>query len=793
MTQEQNTFNQEPQEDFLQLSDIWNMIWGYKWWYVGSIVVCLILACLYLYKTPDTYSRTTQVIIDEDSQDAAMRDLASFTNGMMKGKSASNVNNEVIALASHDLMQIVVERLRLETQYYEQQPFRSVELYTSTPVELQIVADAPASSFSFTISKTDSTGFSLDDFRVKGDKIKSPAITGKLGDTVTTPAGRFVISPTMNIGNWDRDITVTWSNSTSKAKNYCSRLTSAISGKQTSVVSLTVQDCFPSRAENILNTLLDVYNEQWIHDKNRSARKTTEFINERLTVIEHELGGIEENLKSYKQDNKLTDMQALSESYLKESSEYASKSFEVNNQLSIAGFIREYLTNPANSGQLIPADLGLANSNVETQIKEYNDMVLMRDRYLANSSDKNPLIIDLNNSLEAIKATIIRSIDNLIATLTLQAEKIQSQEEQIMSRIASSSGQELALLSIERQQKVKETLYIYLLQKREENEIASLVNVGNTRLIVTPTGSPNPVSPKKMLIMLFALVAGAAIPFGVLFLRRMSDMTIHTKGDLTKLSAPFLGEIPQLKSKIKGKLNNIGRLKFDNTNCRIVVGHGKRDPLNEAFRVIRTNLDIMTGNDKGTKLIMLTSFNPNSGKTFTAMNIATSYALKNERTLLVDLDLRKGTLSKIVDLDKNSGVSTFLTGDKDDINELIRRYEDTIDILPSGKLPPNPTELLLSGRFDAMLEKLKQQYDHIFFDCPPIDIVADTSLIAQKADLTLFVMRSGLMDKRALPLIENLYREGKYKRMTLVLNGVEAKKQKYGGYGYGYGSYGYGY
>lgn len=792
MTQEQNTFNQEPQEDFLQLSDIWNMIWGYKWWYVGSIFVCLVLACLYLYKTPDTFSRTTQVIIDEDSQDAAMRDLASFTNGMMKGKSASNVNNEVIALASHDLMQIVVERLRLETQYYEQQPFRSVELYTSTPVELQIVADAPASSFSFTVSKTDSTGFELSGFKVKGEKIKSPAVAGKLGDTVTTPAGRFIISPTMNIGSWDRDITITWSNSTSKAKSYCSRLTTAISGKQTSVVSLTVQDCFPSRAENILNTLLDVYNEQWIHDKNRSARKTTEFINERLTVIEHELGGIEENLKSYKQDNKLTDMQALSESYLKESSEYASKSFEVNNQLSIAGFIREYLTNPANSGQLIPADLGLANSNVETQIKEYNDMVLMRDRYLANSSDKNPLIIDLNNSLEAIKATIIRSIDNLIATLTLQAEKIQSQEEQIMSRIASSSGQELALLSIERQQKVKETLYIYLLQKREENEIASLVNVGNTRLIVTPTGSPAPVSPKKMLIMLFALVAGAAIPFGVLFLKRMSDTTIHTKGDLTKLSAPFLGEIPQLKSKIKGRITNIGRIKFDNSNCRIVVGHGKRDPLNEAFRVIRTNLDIMTGNDK-TKLVMLTSFNPNSGKTFTAMNIATSYALKGEKALLVDLDLRKGTLSKIVDLDKNSGVSTFLTGDKDDINELIRRYEDTIDILPSGKLPPNPTELLLSGRFDAMLEKLKQQYDHIFFDCPPIDIVADTSLIAQKADLTLFVMRAGLMDKRALPLIENLYREGKYRRMTLVLNGVEAKKQKYSGYGYGYGSYGYGY
>ena len=258
-----------------------------------------------------------------------------------------------------------------------------------------------------------------------------------------------------------------------------------------------------------------------MRNKNRSARNTTDFINERLVVIEKELGGIEGELKEYKQENRLTNMSAVAQSYLEESSEYAGKSFEVSNQLAIAKFIRDYLADPANEQALIPANLGLNSMSVESQINEYNDLVLQRDRLRTGSGDRNPLLADINASLASLRSAVMRSIDNFIATLDLQAQKLKGQEQQILSRIATSSGQELQLLSIQRQQMVKESLYIFLMEKREENEIAALVNVGNTRLIMSPNGSSSPVAPNKMLILIAAMVLGFGIPFAFIFLIRI--------------------------------------------------------------------------------------------------------------------------------------------------------------------------------------------------------------------------------------------------------------------------------
>ena len=459
--------------------------------------------------------------------------------------------------------------------------------------------------------------------------------------------------------------------------------------------------------------MINTYNDEWVHDKNRSARNTTEFINERLVVIEKELGGIETSLKEYKEQNKLTDMQALSQSYLDESTEYAAKSFEVNNQLSIAKYIRDYLTDPANAHALIPANSGLTNTDIESQISEYNQIVLQRDKLIATSSENNPLIADLNAAMLSIRSAIIRSIDNLLATLNLQAEKIKSQEDQIMMRISSSSGQQMELLGIERQQKVTESLYVYLLQKREENEIASLVNVANTRLIVSPTGSPNPVSPNKMMILLVAIVLGAGIPFGILFLSRMMDSTVKGKKDLSILSIPFLSEIPQMRSTLKRNLANIGRHRFDNQNCKIVVRKGNRNGINEAFRVLRTNMDMMIGKESGCQTIMVTSFNPNAGKTFITMNMAASMALKGQKVLMIDLDLRKATLGKSLDCNRE-GVVSYLVGKHSDISKLVQKVDENLDILTVGSLPPNPAELLLSDRFAQMLDALKTEYRYIF-------------------------------------------------------------------------------
>ena len=767
----------------LTLNDIWNMIWDYKWWYVVCVAICLFCVGVYVYRTPDQYLRTAKVIIDESEQDATMRSLGAITGGSVRMRSNATVANEMEALASPDLMQMVVERLSLETRYVEQQFLRDVELYDNTPIEMRLVADNPQSGFSFLTSFKGDGAVTLTDFRIAGEEM-----TGKvecmLGDTVTTPVGVIALYPTSKVNDFTNDVRVSWSNSMAVAKRYCSAMSVALSGKESTVVVLSIEDTYPRRASDILSSLIDIYNEEWVKNKNRSARNTTDFINERLVVIEKELGGIEGELKDYKQANRLTNMSAVAQNYLEESSEYAAKSFEVSNQLAIAKFIRDYLNDPVNEAALIPANLGLTAMNVESQIKEYNDIVLQRDRLMTGSGVNNPLIADMNASLASLRSAVLRSIDNLIATLDLQSQKIKGQEQQILSRIAVSSGQELQLLSIQRQQMVKESLYIFLLEKREENEIAALVNVGNTRLIMNPNGSPSPVAPNKLLLLAAALILGMGIPFVVIFMIRVLDTTVKGKEDFGEIAVPFLAEIP-----LSVKRNRLGFMtkasKFNNSNCHIIVEHGKRDMMNEAFRVFRTNLDMVIEKKPGEAYVtMFTSFNPNAGKTFVIQNIAASMSLKGAKVLLVDLDLRKATLSKAVDKD-HRGVSAYLNGKVADYHENIDKISENLYLLPVGNLPPNPTELLLTERFTQMMTSLRQEYDYIFIDCPPIDIVADAAIITKTVDMTLFVIRAGMLDKRSVPMMKSLYESGKYTRMTMILNGIDVESRRYGNYGYG--------
>ena len=785
-----NDVHQSDNQSKFTLACVWQMIWGHKWWYVLSIALCLIFAAFYLYKTPSTYSRSAKLIITEDAQDATLRDIADIS-GFGGQSSSVNVNNEVIAFTSPDLMQTVVERLGLQTTYVEHQFLRDRELYNNSPIELSLIEPLASSSFSFKVKKSSDSTFVISNFIVGGVKLKKEKVKGFLGDTLATRVGTIVISPSMYVNNWEKDITISWVNSKSRAKSYSQRLSAIVSGKQTSVVILSFNDTYPTRADNMLNTLIDAYNDQWILYNNKSARNTSEFINERLIVIEQELGGIETNLKDYKEKNRLTDIQAISQSYLDESSQYATKSFEVNNQLAIAQYIRDYLIEPANATALIPANSGLTSADIENQIGEYNQLVLQRDKLLTTSSEKNPLIADISAAMLSIKSAIIRSLDNLLATLKLQADKIKSQEDLIMARIASSSGQQMELLSIERQQKVKESLYIYLLQKREENEIASLVNISNTRLIVSPTGSNLPISPNKMIIILMAIAFGIGCPFGVILIYRIGDTSVKTKKDLDGLSIPFLSEIPQLQSTAKKSFLNIKKHRFDNQNCKIVVKKENRNIINEAFRVLRTNLDMMLINNPGCKVLMITSFTTNAGKTFITMNTAASMAIKGQKVLIIDLDLRKATLSKSLGLN-NDGVVSYLIGKHDNLKRLTQNIDENLDLISVGILPPNPAELLLTEKFTNMIEALKKEYKYIFLDCPPVDIVADTSIIAPTAEVSIFVIRAGIMDKTVLSAVQEVYNKKRFNRMAIILNGVDNIASYYGHYGYGNSYYGYG-
>ena len=785
-----NTFLQED-ESSIQLIDLWHMIWDHKWWYVGSVIVCLFFAGFYLYRTPATYTRSAKVIIDESDQDATMRNLGVASANMMRLRSFNSVENEMVALSSPDLMQVVVERLNLQTRYVEKQLLRDVELYTNTPVEMLLAGDNPQGGFSFTAASAGQGRVALSDFQIRDEKIKKQVV-GSYGDTLQTPVGALVIleNAQSNV-EFTNDIRVSWANSMATAKGYCGKLNISLAGKESSVIVISMNDTYPARSSSIISSLIDVYNEVWIANKNRSAINTTEFINERLVVIEQDLAAVEETLKKYKSSNNLTDIKAVAQNYLEESSHYATKAFEVNNQLSIAKFIKDYLNDPANSMSLIPSNLGLTSGSVEAQIKEYNEIVLQRDRLLTSSGENNPLITDLNTSLASIRSAILRSVENLIATLDLQLAKIQSQEQQILSRMSSSSGQELQLLSIERQQQITQNLYIFLLQKREENELAALINVGNTRVIMNPNGSSNPVAPNKMMILFAALVLGLGIPFAFYFLMRMLDNTVKTKADLTHLSVPFLAEIPlHVRKEDRFKKFNPFKDSHDAAMTKIIVEHGSRDMMNEAYRVLRTNLDLMIGKKTDSTVMMFTSFNPAAGKTFTVMNIAASMALKGAKVALVDLDLRKASLSKALGIE-HSGVAAYLNGKSTDYKSNLEEIQPGLFVLPVGTLPPNPTELLLSDNFKNLIEEMRSQFDYIFLDCPPIDLVADSSIITEAVDMTVFVMRAGLMDKRILPVIEDLYKSKKYKHMTMILNCVDIQYKKYGygraGYGYGYG------
>ena len=788
---ENNTNNQNylrDEESTITLAELWGMVWDHKWWYVVSVIIFLILGAFYLYRTPNVYNRSAKVMIDESNQDATMRNLGVASAGMMRLRSFNSVENEMEAFSSPDLMQVVVERLQLQTRYVEKQVLRDVELYRNSPFEMRLAGDNPLSGFSFEVTNAGDGAVSLSRFQIMDEKIKT-VIKGNMGDTLVTPVGNVVIYPIETENEFKYPVRVSWSNSMAMAKAYANKLNLSLSGKESSVIVISMNDTYPSRASSVISALIDVYNEVWINNKNRAAINTTEFINERLVIIDRDLAAVEDALKKYKSSNNLTDIKTAAKTYIDESSLYATKSFEVSNQLSIAEFIKGYLNDPANSMSLIPSNLGLTSASVESQIAEYNKIVLQRDRLMAGSGENNPLIADMNASLVSIRSAILRSVENLISTLKLQQSKIESQEKQILSRMSSSSGQELQLLSIERQQQIIQNLYIFLMEKREENELASLINVGNTRMIMNPNGPSKPVSPNKMMIVFAMLVLGFGVPFGFFFLTKMLDRSIKNKADLGNLSIPFLAEIPRYVRK-EDRYRKFRRRNDDDKDlCHIMVEQGSRDMMNEAFRVLRTNVDLMLGKKSGPKVIMMTSFNPNAGKTFTVMNLAASMALKDAKVMLVDLDLRKASLSKTLGL-IHTGVAAYLNGKVDDYRPYADEVAPNLHVLPVGSLPPNPTEILLSDRLAQMIEQMRGEYDYIFLDCPPIDIVADASIITEVADMSVFVMRANQMSKDILPNIQQLYNEGKYRHMAMILNSVDIQYKKYG---YGKSSYGYGY
>ena len=773
-------------DDFISIQDLLRLCLA-KWkWFVLSLAVCLCVAAIYLLSTPPVYTRSASILIKTDSKGQSVTDAAGVLGNVDIFQTNTNVNNELISMQSPSIMLDVVKRLNLYMNYATEGNFYRRTLYGSAlPVKVTFLDLQDNETATMTMHPAGAGRWQLSDFTRNGSELNSPEnLTATTGMPVTTPVGKVLIEATGE-GKHSMDLPIYVSRTTllGATASCSSRLTAGLNSEDATVIDLSYQDVNTQRAEDVLNTLIAVYNENWVKDKNQIAVSTSMFINERLGVIEQELGHVDENISSYKSANLLPDVQAASNLYMSQSSETSAKILDLNTQLSMARYIRSYMTASGNRNQLLPANTGLQGGNVEQQIGEYNAMQLQRNNLVANSSDKNPLVTDMDQSLTAMHEAIITSIDNLIVSLNTQISGLERSEQQTTARIAANPSQAKHLLSVERQQKVKEQLYLFLLQKREENELSQAFTAYNTRIITPPTGSFLPTAPVKKNILLVAIALGILFPVVVIFIRENMNTKVRGRKDLENLSLPFVGEVPLVSSNPQKKGTAEDK--------RIIIKPGCRDMVNEAFRVLRTNMEFIldAGKDDRASVLLFTSFNPGSGKTFLTINTAATFALKGKRVLVIDGDMRHGSASAYMDRPAK-GLSDYLGKREDSLDNLIKDNSDypNLHLLPAGTIPPNPTELLAEPRFKALIEELRGKYDYIFIDCPPIDIVADTQIIEKQTDRTLFVVRAGLLERGMLPELQRMYDEKRFKNMAIILNGTECGHGRYG-YKYGYKDY----
>ena len=790
------------QEETINIKDL-IFLYLSKWkWFVLSLAVCLGVAVLYLLKSPSVYTRSATLLIEDNDKGSSISTADLGFSDMGLFQSNTNVNNEIIAMSSPALMQNVVQRLNLDMNYARDGRFHDEVLYgTSQPVVVKMEDLSSNQSAALTLRIKADGAVELYDFVLSGEKLKhKESVKGKMLQPINTPLGKVTVSPTVFYApGTDMEIFVSKNTLYGATTSYSSRLKVSLLQKEATVVSLSIEDVSVERANDVLNTLISAYNESWVEAKNQIAVSTSAFIDDRLRVIEQELGTVEEDISSYKSKNLISDLQASSDLYIQQSSETEVKMLELSNRMYMAKYISDYLAKEDHAFDLLPAGTGIESSGIENQIAEYNTLLLQRNNLVAISSTSNPLVVDWDKSLTSMRAAIVTSLDNYIVMLQTQMNTLRQQESQATSRIAATPDQAKYLLSVERQQKVKESLYLFLLQKREENELSQAFTAYNTRLITPPTGSTNPTSPAKMQILLIAFVLGLAIPMGVFFIIISGNTKLRGKKDLDNMSVPYIGEIPMYDGKkrsIKRILPDIARRRGGKTeDVSIVVKEGNRDVVNEAFRVVRTNLEFMAGASLH-HVYMTTSFNPGSGKTFITANMAMSLAIRGRKVLVIDGDFRRATASRLVQ-SPSTGLSDWLGERETDMEKILIRTDihENLWIMPVGTIPPNPTELLQSGRLKQLIDTLKDRFDCIFIDCPPINIVADTQIISKVADRTVFIVRAGLLERSMLSELENDFRDGRYPAMCMVLNGTVSKGGRYGyryGYQYGY-NYGYSY
>ncbi|HEX8269192.1 MAG TPA: polysaccharide biosynthesis tyrosine autokinase [Flavobacterium sp.] len=772
--QQHPSLSKDPVEESLSIREEVDKYLIHWKWFLLAVALGLIAANIYLRYAVPQYRATATIMVKDDRKGGLQSELSAFGDlGIMNGVK-SNVENEIEVISSRGIAERAIKKLNLTVQYFTEGRVKSVEVYKDRPITVTFLNASEEFynySGSFIIKSV-----SAEQFELLSANEKS---LGKFtyGKRIRMGNLKFVVTarPIIQGKIAKFEIAVVINKLAHVAQHYNSMLTIPTTVKNTSVVQLSMQDPVKEKAEDILDAIIEVYNEDAIADKNFISENTKDFVAERLEYISEELGDVEKTAESFKKSNRLTDITSEAGIYLENSVEFEKSLIETETQLRIVESMMDFMSNSSTT-DLIPGNIIPDDQASSSLIGEHNSLVLQRNRVSKGATTKSSVIINLDEKIAGLRENIQQSLQRLTATLNIKKRDLEKQNNVMQGKISEIPGQERVFRGITRQQNIKEALYLYLLQKREEIAISLAVTAPNAKVIDTALSSSAPVSPNRQIIYLGAFVLGLIIPFGVIYLNQLLDTKIKNRLDIeNKLNIPYLGDIPRSHTQYE------------------IIHANHRSSSAEAMRIARTNLEFMLSEvpDNVAKTIFVTSTLPKEGKTFISINMASTIALSGKKVLLIGMDIRNPKIDQYIKLPEK-GLTNYLSQKGNGIHDYIVKLDNfqNLYVLPSGIIAPNPVELLMNPKLDSMFSQLKQEYDYIIVDTAPVSVVTDTLVVAKYADAFIYVMRANYLDKRMLKVAESFYTAKKLPNMAIILNDTIWRKTYGSGNGYGYG-YGY--
>ena len=763
-------------------------------WFVLSLIICLSAAAIMLRYTTPMYQSYAKLLIKDDNNGGRRGGRSYIANSSTLGMmtNTEGIDNEMEILKSTQLATEAVKQLKLYTVYTLEGHIKDHLLYKNQPVNVDLDMahiETLKRPISLVIDKDENGKLHVTGtYTYVPEDPDKPSKTYAINRTfdvlparISTSVGIITFTAnTLSPMPEDRNELVTIYPPKMIAGKYSGALTVNQLSKSTSIAGLTLTDEMPQRANDYLKQLVFSYNMQANEDKNEIAMRTEQFINSRLEKINTELGATEGSLEATKRQYKIVSPEATGTLGFTNTDQFTQKLADMDMQIELLHSLQQYMNEPGNKYQTLPSNVGLNDAAASTLINDYNKIVMERNRLLRSANENSPTITPLTAQLDDLSSSIRRAMTQVQRNAQIQRNSIQQEFNRYSSMIYSSPEQERVLNQIGRQQEVKSGLYLMLLQKREENSISLAATADKGKLIDDPV-SFGQISPKKSIILLIALVIGLAIPAIVLFLINFFRYKIEGHEDVARLTTlPIIGDVAIASETAK-------------TKADIVVHENKNNVMEEVFRSIRSNIQFMLKEDQ--KVIMFTSTTSGEGKTFTAANLAVSFALLGKKVLVMGLDIRKPRLTNLFELkDKNIGITNLLVHDnptREDIcaNILNSGVNRNLDIMPAGPIPPNPAELVSRESLDNIFATLRKEYDYIIVDTAPVGLVTDTLMIARVADLTVYMCRADYTPKSSFEFINSLSAQKKLPQISIVINGIDMSKKKYGYY-YGYGKYG---